>query len=251
MSLTSTLPNANIQAPSLTVPSRDDNHWNKLLSIEPLNIRFVFDEKSTLATFKFCQMVKRIADVLIASTGMLAISPLLIALALVVKLSSPGPLLYKSLRIGRNRKPFYMYKFRTMVVGADKQRDSLKKENKLEGELFKITNDPRITPIGAFLRKYSLDEFPQLWNVIKGDMSLVGPRPYVPDESALFEEPYTLRFQVQPGVTGMWQVSGRSNLTFQQLSEMDLYYTVNWSLLQDLTILLKTIPAVVFKRGAY
>lgn len=249
MSLTSTLPPQTTNA-NLSVPNRN-NQWQQLLTFEPLNIRIVFDEKSTLATFKFCQFIKRVFDVLAASLGLLILSPMLLVLALAVKFSSPGPIIYKSLRIGRDKKPFYMYKFRTMVINAEAMREQLKKQNNLDGELFKITNDPRMTPIGEFLRKYSLDEFPQLMNVIRGEMSLVGPRPYVPDESALFEEPYTLRFQVLPGVTGMWQVSGRSNLTFQQLSELDLYYTINWGLWQDATILLKTIPAVVFKKGAY
>ncbi|MEB3287276.1 MAG: sugar transferase [Vampirovibrionales bacterium] len=242
----------NETSPGVTFQSlARDMQWRKLLSLEPFHIRIVFDEKSTLTTFKLCQGVKRLLDIVLSFGILLAASPVMLVTALAIKLTSKGPLIYKSLRIGQGQKPFYMYKFRTMVVNADQQREKLKQANKLEGQLFKISNDPRMTPIGAFLRKYSLDEFPQLLNVLRGEMSLVGPRPYVPDESAMFKEPYTLRFKVTPGVTGMWQVSGRSNLSFEQLSELDLYYTLQWSLWQDVKILLKTLPAVLLRRGAY
>ncbi|MEB3288243.1 MAG: sugar transferase [Vampirovibrionales bacterium] len=234
------------QASAGQAPSFDAN-WN----FEPFRIRLIFDEKSALLTFRMGQFLKRGFDFVLASLGLLIISPLLVLLALIVRLTSQGPVIYQSLRIGQDQQPFYMYKFRTMYVGAEQQRAALKKQTGQEGKLFKIVNDPRITPIGAFLRKYSLDELPQLLNVVKGDMSLVGPRPLVMDESQHFKDPYTIRFKVAPGVTGLWQVSGRSNLTFEQLCDLELHYTVNWTLWQDFKILLKTIPAVLFRKGAY
>ncbi len=197
------------------------------------------------------QFLKRFCDVVLSTLGLLAISPILLLLALLVKVTSPGPVLYKSLRIGKNSKPFYMYKFRTMQTNADDLRDELRAKANLQGNLFKIHNDPRVTPFGAFLRKFSLDEFPQLLNVIRGEMSLVGPRPLPPDESQLFEDPYTLRFFVLPGVTGLWQVSGRSALDFKKFCELELTYLKNWSIGMDLGILFKTIPAVTMRRGSY
>jgi lipopolysaccharide/colanic/teichoic acid biosynthesis glycosyltransferase len=144
-----------------------------------------------------------------------------------------------------------MYKFRTMSVDADARRDELRKQANLEGNLFKLENDPRVTPIGKILRALSLDELPQLFNVVLGDMSLVGPRPLPADESQLFEDPYTLRFQVYPGITGTWQVSGRSKLSFAQLCQLEMGYVLDWSLATDLGILLQTLPAVLASRGAY
>jgi lipopolysaccharide/colanic/teichoic acid biosynthesis glycosyltransferase len=195
--------------------------------------------------------IKRVADILLASLGLLALSPMLLVIALTIRIKSPGPIIYKSKRIGKNQKPFYMYKFRTMVPNAEQMRDDLCKEANLHAQLFKIKADHRITPIGHFLRTYSLDEFPQLVNVIKGEMSLVGPRPYIPQESALFRAPYTARFSVTPGITGPWQVGGRSDLSFQELCELELSYVQNWSLWTDTALLLKTIPSVLLKKGAY
>jgi lipopolysaccharide/colanic/teichoic acid biosynthesis glycosyltransferase len=169
----------------------------------------------------------------------------------LIKLTSTGPVLYKSERIGKNYQPFYMYKFRTMTVDADAKRDELRKQANLEGGLFKLENDPRVTAIGKILRALSLDELPQLLNVVRGEMSLVGPRPLPADESQLFEDPYTLRFQVYPGITGLWQVSGRSNLNFAQLCQLEMGYVMDWSLASDLGILLQTLPAVLASRGAY
>jgi len=196
-------------------------------------------------------MIKRVVDIAGSAAGLLLLSPLLILTAAMVVITSPGPVIYKSLRIGKNRKPFYMYKFRTMVVNADQQRAKLYEEAKLHGQLFKLKNDPRITPIGGFLRKYSLDEFPQLLNVLRGEMSLVGPRPYIPEESETFKPPFTMRFQVTPGMTGPWQVTGRSNLTFEQLCQLEMEYVTEWTLALDIKLLLKTIPCVLLKKGAY
>lgn len=214
-------------------------------------IEIAFLNRSGQWAYKLQQGLKRTFDLLAASLGMLAISPLLIGIALLIKLTSAGPILYKSPRIGKNFQPFGMYKFRTMVVDADAQREALRKQSNQENGLFKLANDPRVTPIGKFLRAFSLDEFPQLLNVIRGEMSLVGPRPLPRDESEMFKEPYTLRFQVYPGMTGAWQVNGRSNITFDQLCQLEMQYVLRWSLLTDLGILLKTLPAVLASRGAY
>ena len=194
---------------------------------------------------------KRVLDVILATLGLLVLSPLLLLIALSIRLTSKGPIIYKSQRIGKNQKPFYMYKFRTMIPNAEQLRDALCQKENLNEQLFKLKNDHRVTPIGRFLRKYSLDEFPQLVNVIRGEMSLVGPRPYIPQESALFKAPFTARFSVMPGITGPWQVGGRSDLSFQQLCELELAYVQNWSLWTDALILLKTIPSVLLKKGAY
>lgn len=195
--------------------------------------------------------LKRFVDIVLSALGLLALSPLMLIIALVVRFTSPGPIIYKSVRTGKNKNKFYMYKFRTMIPNADRLRDELYEQANLQGQLFKLKTDFRVTPVGAFLRKYSLDEFPQLINVLKGEMSLVGPRPYIPEESEFFKPPYTARFSITPGVTGPWQVSGRSDLTFKQLCELELSYLQNWNLWQDCLLLLKTLPSVVLKKGAY
>ncbi len=199
----------------------------------------------------FQLVLKRVADLLLAIIGIIIISPMLIAIALLVRFSSPGPIIYKSLRVGKDYQPIHMYKFRTMVQDADQQWSRIRKEMNLQGGLFKLKNDTRVTPLGKFLRKYSLDEFPQLFNVVKGEMSLVGPRPFVPKESKSFEYPYTSRFSIIPGMTGPWQVSGRSDLTFDQLCNLELNYVQRWSLWTDIVILFKTVPCVLLKKGAY
>jgi lipopolysaccharide/colanic/teichoic acid biosynthesis glycosyltransferase len=216
-----------------------------------LRIEIAFLNRSSQWIYKLQQGMKRAFDLLGAGIGLITISPLLLLIAAAIKLSSPGPILYKSQRIGKNYQPFSMYKFRTMTVDADAKRDALRKQANLEGGLFKMANDPRVTPIGKILRALSLDELPQLLNVVRGEMSLVGPRPLPPDESKLFEDPYTLRFQVYPGITGLWQVSGRSNLNFKQLCQLEMDYVMGWTLLTDLSILLQTLPAVLASRGAY
>lgn len=199
---------------------------------------------------KIQQGLKRTIDITGALTGLIVLSPVFFVLALLVKLTSPGPVFYNSLRVGKQYQPFYMLKFRTMQVNADAIRDQLRAEANLEGNLFKLANDPRITPIGKALRAFSLDELPQLVNVLKGDMSLVGPRPLPPDEAHLFEAPYTMRYDVLPGITGAWQVGGRSQLDFQQLCQLELGYVRQWNILKDIKILLKTVPAVLLSRGA-
>lgn len=197
------------------------------------------------------RFLKRMVDMTGAIFALMLFSPVMLIVALLVGLTSRGPIFYKSLRIGRSGREFHMYKFRTMVPDAERMRSALARQHRMTGQLFKLPNDNRITPIGGVLRKYSLDELPQLFNVLRGEMSLVGPRPFVPDESRLFQPPYTARFTVTPGMTGPWQVGGRSDLPFEDLCRLELDYVRYWSLWQDFKILLKTVPSVLFRQGAY
>jgi exopolysaccharide biosynthesis polyprenyl glycosylphosphotransferase len=195
--------------------------------------------------------VKRTFDVVVASLIMLAISPVLIFSALAVRLTSRGPVIYRSWRPGIGRRPFACLKFRTMYRDADERQADLESLNEASGALFKIRDDPRMTPVGRFLRRFSLDELPQLWNVMRGDMSLVGPRPLPQRDFEMLEEWHKKRYLVLPGVTGLWQVSGRSELDFDDLVRLDFLYLEHWSPFLDLTILVKTIPAVFMRRGAF
>ena len=194
---------------------------------------------------------KRIFDVVLASIVLFVLSPLLILVALLVKRDSPGPVLFRQERVGQDGIPFMVLKFRTMVTNAEELLAELAAENEGAGPLFKMKGDPRVTKIGAFLRKTSLDEFPQLWNVIRGEMSLVGPRPALRAEMTDWDNELYARLRVKPGITGMWQVSGRSGTTFEEYTRLDLYYVDNWSLVVDLAILAKTVPAILKSDGAY
>ncbi|MGB0389122.1 MAG: sugar transferase [Ardenticatenaceae bacterium] len=195
--------------------------------------------------------LKRFVD-LVASTMLLGLfMPILLLVALAIKLESSGAVIFKQTRVGRHGRLFEVYKFRSMYNGADKKLQQLAKANEADGPLFKIRNDPRITRVGSFIRKTSLDEFPQLWNVLKGDMSLVGPRPSLPSEVAQYEDWHHKRLEAPPGLTGLWQVSGRSDISFDDMMLLDIYYTEQWSLKLDLMILVRTVPAVVLQRGAY
>jgi lipopolysaccharide/colanic/teichoic acid biosynthesis glycosyltransferase len=179
------------------------------------------------------------------------LSPAFAAVAAFIKLESPGPAFFKQERIGKRGKPFACYKFRSMCDKADTMKDGLESLNEASGPLFKIRDDPRRTKVGKLLRRYSLDELPQLWNVLKGDMSLVGPRPPVRREVEQYDELAYKRLDTKPGITGLSQVSGRSDLPFDEMLKLDIYYIWNWSLSNDLKILLRTIPAVISGKGAY
>ncbi|HEY0605822.1 MAG TPA: sugar transferase, partial [Herpetosiphonaceae bacterium] len=167
------------------------------------------------------------------------------------KLTSRGPVLYRQTRIGRHGMPFEFLKFRTMVINADELKAQLMDQNEGDGPLFKMKNDPRVTPIGRFLRKYSLDEIPNLWNVLRGEMSLVGPRPAIPEEVFQYESWHRRRLEVTPGVTGLWQATGRSDSSFDEYVRLDIYYAEHWSVWLDLRIMLATVPSVIKGRGAY
>jgi exopolysaccharide biosynthesis polyprenyl glycosylphosphotransferase len=197
------------------------------------------------------RMVKEAFDRVMAAFGIFAISPLLALIAVSIKLDDRGPVFYRQRRVGRDGKTFMMIKFRTMVVNADQIRSELLSANDGSGPLFKMRRDPRVTKVGMLLRRYSLDELPQLFNVLGGTMSLVGPRPPLPEETASYEPDARRRLLVKPGLTGLWQVSGRSDLSWAQSVRLDLRYVEDWSLALDMAILWKTARAVLGGRGAY
>ena len=196
-------------------------------------------------------IAKRSFDLTMSLIALIMIAPVAAIIALAIKLDTPGPVIFRQKRVGRDGKTFPIQKFRTMVDGAEDLMIDLRSRNEADGPLFKLRADPRMTRVGRLLRKTSLDELPQLFNVIKGEMSLVGPRPALPAEVLAWPTPLHDRLRVQPGITGMWQVSGRSNSTFDDYSRLDRYYVDNWSLVTDLVIILKTIPVVFFGKGAY
>ena len=195
---------------------------------------------------------KVLFDLVVGGMLTLAALPILAAASIAIKLSSPGPVFFLQNRIGKDGKPFHIYKLRTMVAGADTQlSELLDSQGSGDEPLFKIDNDPRITGVGRLLRRLSIDELPQLINVLKGEMSLVGPRPQQPEEVELYDHKAERRLTVRPGMTGLWQVSGRSNLSWEEAVRLDLYYVENWSMTGDLVILWKTIRAVLGSDGAY
>jgi exopolysaccharide biosynthesis polyprenyl glycosylphosphotransferase len=205
----------------------------------------VHEEKFPLAELWF----KRVIDVTVAAAGLLLLAPALLLIALLIKLGSCGPVLYVAPRAGRKGHPFACYKFRTMVAEADRLKDILRSRNQRSGPFFKIKDDPRITHFGRFLRRYSLDELPQLWNVLRGDMSLVGPRPHPLDDVSGYAMEHLPRLDVTPGLTGLWQVTARTNPSFETGVDLDLAYIDGWSLGMDLRILWKTAGAVLRGSG--
>ncbi len=194
---------------------------------------------------------KRLFDIVIASTVLALLSPVFGLIAVAIKLTSPGPVFFRQERVGRYGEPFDMLKFRSMVVNAEELLEELQLDNEGAGPLFKMKADPRVTAIGGFIRRSSLDELPQLLNVLRDEMSLVGPRPALRAEMADWEPALYARLDVKPGITGMWQVSGRSGTTFAEYTRLDLYYVHNWSMLVDLSIMVRTIPAVLRRKGAF
>jgi exopolysaccharide biosynthesis polyprenyl glycosylphosphotransferase len=206
---------------------------------------------STGASEGWPLVLKRMLDFSVALITMVIVFPLMLLAALLIKITSPGPILFPQNRVGHNKRRFTMYKFRTMIVDAEKQMEQLQHLNEVSGPVFKIKDDPRITSIGKFLRKTSIDELPQLFSVLKGDMSLVGPRPLpVRDYEGFNEDWQRRRFSVKPGITCLWQVQGRSTISFEKWMELDLQYIDKWSLWLDLQILVQTIPAVLKGSGA-
>jgi exopolysaccharide biosynthesis polyprenyl glycosylphosphotransferase len=194
--------------------------------------------------------VKWMIDKVGALAGLILAMPLFLITAVAIKLESRGPVLFKQVRLGLNGRTFHLYKFRTMCDGAETQKDCLRARNEMSGPVFKIKDDPRVTPVGRLLRKYSIDELPQFLNVLRGEMSLVGPRPPLPKEVAQYEPWQHRKLSVKPGVTCLWQVNGRNNIDFDEWMRLDLQYIDNWSLWLDTKLLAKTIPAVIRSRGA-
>ena len=197
------------------------------------------------------EFVKRVFDIVAALLGLLLFLPLLPFLVAMVKLESPGPLLFRQTRIGRDGRPFTCYKIRSMVQNAEDLKEQYAHLNEADGAAFKIRQDPRITRVGRFVRRSSLDEFPQLLNVLKGDMSIVGPRPQIPSEVAQYSDEQKVRLLVKPGITCLWQVSGRNDVDFEEWMRLDREYVENRTLGLDFWILLRTLPAVIDRRGAY
>jgi exopolysaccharide biosynthesis polyprenyl glycosylphosphotransferase len=195
--------------------------------------------------------LKRILDVISGLAALLILLPVMIIIAILVKVTSPGPVFYRSTRIGLCGKKFAFIKFRTMRPDADKMLAVLQQQNEKDGPIFKMKNDPRITPVGRFLRKYSLDELPQFWSVVNGDMSMVGPRPPLPKEFEQYDDLAMRRLLVKPGITCYWQVMGRSNLTFEEWMELDRKYIEDMSFWTDIKIMLKTPGSVLKGDGAY
>ena len=219
-------------------------------TLERLNLSDIWEHPHTI---KFRHIIKRTTDLICASLALIILSPLLLFCALAVKLSDPkGPVIFKQTRVGRNGKLFTMYKFRSMYVDAEERKKELMAQNETGGKTFKMKNDPRIYPFGHVLRKFSLDELPQLVNIIKGDMSVVGPRPPIPSEVAEYEPWHRMRLSVTPGLTCIWQVSGRSNIPFEGQMRLDNdYIRRDAKLGEDLKLILKTFKVVFKGDGAY
>ncbi len=224
---------------SLSNVDIDDLHGIPLIGIKPVSIK------------GWNLALKRAIDIACACLTFVLLWPLMLLIAMLIKLDSPGPAIFKQTRIGRGGRPFTVYKFRSMREGAELEQEWLTNLNEARGPFFKIRDDPRRTMLGKVLRRTSLDELPQLYNVLRGEMSVIGPRPPLPSEVEQYQEWHKKRLETWPGITGLWQVSGRSELTFDEMVLLDIYYIENWSLLLDLRIALKTIPTVIFGTGAY
>ncbi len=233
--------------------------WERLAAAELLRraqLEYDWDrclpERAAGWRWRVSRRAKRLLDLVLGSLLLVVLAPVLVVTALLVKLTSAGPVLYRWHAVGERARPFFAYKFRTMVTDAELLKTSLLHLNEMAGPVFKIRQDPRITPLGRWLRKYSVDELPQLWSVIKGDMSLVGPRPPLPEEFASFERWQWAKLAVTPGITCIWQVTGRSEISdFGEWAKLDLAYIEKWSLALDLRLLLRTVPVVISARGAY
>ena len=200
---------------------------------------------------KFYEGLKRLVDVLGAFTGLLMLSPLIVIVSLIVKFTSKGPVFFSQKRVGRNGKTFDMYKFRSMVVNAEELKEKLAAQNEMSGPMFKMKDDPRVTKVGKFIRKTSIDELPQLWNILKGDMSLVGPRPSLPKEVAQFEDWMYKRLEVKPGLTCYWQVSGRNNIDFEDWMKLDIRYVEEKNLWIDIKLIFKTVGVLFGDKNAH
>lgn len=200
---------------------------------------------------KLVARLKRVLDVTVAIIAIVLTAPIMLITAILIKLESPGPVIFKQVRVGKDGEHFYCYKFRSMYIDAEQRLRELQAKNEADGPVFKIKRDPRVTRVGRVIRKLSIDELPQLFNVLKGEMSLVGPRPALPSEVAKYTYEQIGRLHAIPGITGLQQVSGRSDLDFKRWVELDLQYIAEQSIWKDIEILLRTIPAVLLGRGAY
>ena len=215
-------------------------------------LRFYLKRAGWLGVVKGAYLVKRVLDVVASAILLVLLMPVFFAVAVAIRLEDPGPILFKQKRVGRWGTLFTMWKFRSMYTDAEERKKELMAQNEMEGGvIFKMKDDPRVTKVGRIIRKTSIDELPQLWNVLKGDMSLVGPRPPVPQEVDEYSLSDRRRLEVIPGITCIWQVSGRSDIPFDQQVELDVQYIQSQSFWSDIKILLKTVPALLFGTGAY
>lgn len=208
-------------------------------------------ENESTRGFSFYEVIKRVIDVVCSFIGVLVLSPLFIIIAIIIKFTSKGPVFFSQRRVGRDGKEFKMYKFRSMVVNAEELKEKLVAQNEMSGPMFKMKDDPRVTRIGKFIRKTSIDELPQLWNVLKGDMSLVGPRPSLPKEVAQFEDWMYRRLEVKPGLTCYWQVSGRNNIDFEDWMKLDIKYVDERNLWIDIRLIFKTVGVLFGDKNAH
>lgn len=209
-----------------------------------------FESESTRG-FSFYEAIKRLIDITCSFVGILVLSPLFIIIAIIIKFTSKGPVFFSQKRVGRNGKEFDMYKFRSMVVNAEELKEKLAAQNEMSGPMFKMKDDPRVTKVGKFIRKTSIDELPQLWNILKGDMSLVGPRPSLPKEVAQFDEWMYKRLEVKPGLTCYWQVSGRNNIDFEDWMKLDIKYVDERSTWIDIKLIFKTVGVLFGDKNAH
>lgn len=208
-------------------------------------------ENESTRGFSFYEVIKRVIDVVCSFIGVLVLSPLFIIIAIIIKFTSKGPVFFSQRRVGRDGKEFKMYKFRSMVVNAEELKEKLVAQNEMSGPMFKMKDDPRVTKVGKFIRKTSIDELPQLWNVLKGDMSLVGPRPSLPKEVAQFEDWMYRRLEVKPGLTCYWQVSGRNNIDFEDWMKLDIKYVDERSTWIDIKLIFKTVGVLFGDKNAH
>lgn len=209
-----------------------------------------FENKSSME-FSLYEVIKRLIDVICSFIGVVVLSPLFIIIAIIIKTTSKGPVFFSQKRVGKNGKEFDMYKFRSMVVNAEELKEKLAAQNEMSGPMFKMKDDPRVTKVGKFIRKTSLDELPQLWNVLKGDMSLVGPRPSLPKEVDKFEKWMCKRLEVKPGLTCYWQVSGRNNIDFEDWMKLDIRYVEERSTWVDIKLIFKTARVLFGDKNAH
>lgn len=208
-------------------------------------------EKESSMEFSLYEAIKRLIDVVCSFMGVLVLSPLFIIIAIIIKTTSKGPVFFSQKRVGKNGKEFNMYKFRSMVVNAEELKEKLEAQNEMSGPMFKMKDDPRVTKVGKFIRKTSIDELPQLFNVLKGDMSLVGPRPSLPKEVAQFEDWMYRRLEVKPGLTCYWQVSGRNNIDFEDWMKLDIKYVDERNLWIDIKLIFKTVGVLFGDKNAH
>ncbi len=219
--------------------------------IQEINTKLIRLDKNKIDKRYFYRFFKRLFDFLVSAIALILLSPLFLIISLLIYINDQGPIFYSQIRIGRDGKPFKMYKFRSMVTNADELLENLRSQNEVEGPMFKMREDPRITPIGKFIRKTSIDEFPQLFNVFTGQMSLVGPRPPLKNEVAAYSAYDKQRLWVIPGCTGLWQATERNNVGFHDMVELDIEYIEKSNLFFDLYLMLKTVKIIFMPNGAY